>query len=86
MGHVWFVTFEVHKRGLLPKRRNTRLTRTFQTETEAKEFARSKVDDGLVVFAGTINPHSPQLLISSSRIRHWLEGSQDPDDAFANEK
>ena len=92
MPHVWYVTFEVRKRGLLPKRRSPRVTKTFETETEAKDFARTKFDEGLVVFAGTLNPFLPKRLITSSSIPQWLEDSQEqqaakPDDgARAKEK
>jgi hypothetical protein len=76
MAHIWFVTFEVQKRGVLPKR-IPRRSKTFESETEAKDFARSKLNEGLVVFAGTINPYLPQQLIPSSSISLWLEGSQE---------
>jgi hypothetical protein len=56
MRATWYVTFEVDKRGMLPKRRSPRGTETFATEAEAKRFARSKFDEGLIVFAGTLNP------------------------------
>jgi hypothetical protein len=69
---IWYVTFEVRKRGILPKQRSPRETRTFVTEAEAKIFARSKLDEGLIVFAGTINPHSPKQLVPSSQIYVWL--------------
>jgi hypothetical protein len=78
MPHTWYVTFEVHKRGILPKRRSPRMTRTFETETEAKHFARTKFDEGLTVFAGTLNPYLPRQLIPSSSIPFWLEGAIDP--------
>jgi len=35
MQPTWYVTYEVHKRGILPKRRSPRLTTTFETEAEA---------------------------------------------------
>jgi hypothetical protein len=76
MPHAWYVTFEVHKRGLLPKRRSPRITRTFETEAEAKSFARARFDEGLVVYAGTINPHVPRQLIPSNSIPSWLEGTE----------
>jgi hypothetical protein len=69
---IWYVTFEIRKRGILPKQRSPRETRTFATEAEAKIFARSKLDEGLTVFAGTINPHSPKRLVPSSHIYAWL--------------
>jgi hypothetical protein len=65
MPYTWYVTFEVQKRGMLPRRRSPRATRNFETETEAKDFARAKHNGGLIVFAGTINPYSPKQLIPS---------------------
>ena len=73
---TWYVTFEVRKRGILPKQRCPRETRTFVTEAEAKAFARSKLDEGLTVFAGTINPHTPKRLVPSSQIYTWLADEQ----------
>ena len=55
MPYTWYVTFEVQKRGVLPRRRSPRATRNFETETEAKDFARAKFNEGLIVYAGTIN-------------------------------
>jgi len=71
---AWYVTFEIRKRGLLSKKeRSPRETRTFATETEAKMFARWKLEDGLVVFAGTINPHSPKRLILFHDVANWVD-------------
>ncbi|MGY2902579.1 hypothetical protein ACVWVY_001600 [Bradyrhizobium sp. URHC0002] len=79
MPPTWYVTFESRPRGLLAKkRRSPRETRTFATEGEAKILARSKLDEGLIVFAGTINPHLPRRHIPSGQISMWLtEGSED---------
>lgn len=68
---AWYVTFEIHKRGLFPRPRSPRETKTFATEAEAKIFARAKLDEGLVVFAGTINPHLPRQTIAPERILGW---------------
>ena len=76
MQPTWYVTYEVHKRGILPKRRSPRLTTTFETEAEAKDFARAKLQEGLIVFAGTINPHVPRQLVSSHNIAAWLADEQ----------
>ncbi len=81
MTATWYVTFEVRKRGLLLRQRSPRETKTFATEAEAKLFARAKLDEGLAVFAGTINPHLPRRLISSSHIAAWLAEGQDSDKA-----
>jgi hypothetical protein len=76
MAHTWYVTFEVQKRGTLPRARHPRMTKGFATEAEAKEFAREKLDQGLVVTAGTLNPHLPKRIIPSSAIPVWLGGDQ----------
>jgi hypothetical protein len=73
MTHTWYVTFEVPKGARLVRRRSPRSTSTFATEAEAKEFARAKFEQGLVVTAGTIIPHLPRHAIPSSRIAAWLE-------------
>jgi hypothetical protein len=73
MNHIWYVTFEVPRSGTLVQRRNPRLTKTFETEAEAREFARTKFDGGLIVTAGTINPHLPRRAIPSEEIPAWLE-------------
>jgi hypothetical protein len=77
----WYVTFEVRKRGLLLRQRSPRETKTFETEAEARLFARARLDEGLAVFAGTINPHLPRRLIPSSDIAAWLAEEQDSDEA-----
>ena len=79
MSPTWYVTVEVHKRGILPKQRSPRLTTTFETEAEAKNFAHARLQEGLVVFAGTINPYLPRQLITSHDIAAWVaEGRQEP--------
>jgi len=77
MPSIWYVTFEVRMRGTLPKRRSPRLTATFETEAEAKNFARAKLQEGLTVFAGTINPHAPRQLVPSHNIAAWLADEQE---------
>ncbi|MET4386076.1 hypothetical protein ABIB73_001821 [Bradyrhizobium sp. F1.4.3] len=76
MPQTWYVTFEVHKRGTLPKRRSPRETRTFESEADARTFAREKFNEGLIVFAGTLNPFLPRRLIPSSEISSWIEQGQ----------
>ena len=74
MPATWYVTFELRKRALLSgRRRNPRATRRFATEAEARSFARAKLDEGLVVFAGTINPQFPKQLVTSAEIPEWVE-------------
>jgi len=68
MKHTWYVTFEVPPDGALRRRRHPRLTKTFETEAAAKDFARAKFKDGLIVTAGTIIPHLPRVAIPSVEI------------------
>jgi hypothetical protein len=70
---VWYVTFEVPRSGTLLQRRNPRLSKIFETEAEAKAFARRKFDAGLIVTAGTINPYRPRVAIPSEKILAWFE-------------
>lgn len=72
MIHTWYVTYEVQKRGALLKRRSPRETKMFETEAQAKDFARVQFDKGLIVYAGTVNPSLPRRLITSGGIPHWL--------------
>ena len=76
MNHTWYVTFEVPRSGTLVQRRNPRLSKTFDTEAEARDFARTKFDAGLIVTAGTINPHLPRRAIPSEEIPVWLQSDQ----------
>ena len=72
MPDTWYVTFEVQQRGVLPRPRCPRQTTTFATEAEARRFARARIDEGLIVFAGTINPYSPRQLSPAEEISRWL--------------
>jgi hypothetical protein len=85
MNHTWYVTFEVPRSGTLVQRRNPNLAKTFETEAEARDFARTKFYSGLIVTAGTVNPHLPRRAIPSEEIPAWLESgsmqeSQDQED------
>jgi hypothetical protein len=79
MNHTWYVTFEVPRNGTLVQRRNPRLTKTFETEAEARDFARAKFEGGLIVTAGTVNPHLPRTAIPSEGVLAWLETDQAPE-------
>ena len=83
--HTWYVTFEVPWRGTAVRSRRSRSTQTFETETEAKDFARAKFDDGLVVTAGTIIPHLPRCAIPSGSISSWLGEGREQDSGDAAE-
>ena len=70
MSPTWYVTVEVRP-GTLPRPRSPRLTSTFETEAEAKNFARTKLREGWMVFAGTINPFTPRRTVPSHDIAAW---------------
>ena len=77
--HTWYVTTEIPWKGATVRSRRSRTTVTFDTEMDAKDFARVKVDAGLVVNAGTIIPHSPRRAIASGNIPSWLEEGREQD-------
>ncbi len=79
MNQTWYVTFEVPKSATLVQRRNPRLTKTFDTEAKAREFARTKFHAGLIVTAGTLNPQLPRKAIPSVEIPVWLESDRAPE-------
>jgi hypothetical protein len=83
MPNTWYVTFVVPKSGTLVRRRSLRSTRTFATEAEAKDFARVKFGEGLVVTAGTIIPHLPRQAIPSTGIPAWLGSAEERPDENA---
>jgi hypothetical protein len=70
---TWYVSFEPKQQRARGKRTHTRMAETFQTEQEAKVFARAKLADGLNVNAGTLIPHQPKRMISSIQLRDWLD-------------
>ena len=75
MSPTWYVTVEVRP-GVLPRPRSPRLTSTFETEAEAKNFARTKLREGRIVFAGTINPFTPRRTVPSHDVATWVADEQ----------
>jgi hypothetical protein len=71
--HIWYVSFEMPRAPTGEKRPYLRKTRTFQSEIEAKNFAREKLQDSPAVNAGTLNPFLPKQVITSAQIYEWLE-------------
>jgi hypothetical protein len=50
-----------------------RKTKAFQTEIEAKQYAKVMLSKALNVTAGTLNPHLPRRrIISASEIEQWI--------------
>lgn len=67
----WYVSYTVKSdRG---PRRHTRRTKTFDTEEHAKLFVRELAAGNQRIAAGTINPHSPKRVISTTKMEIWLE-------------
>jgi hypothetical protein len=50
-----------------------RKTKSFSTESEAKQFAKVMLSDGFAVTAGTLNPHLPRRrIITAAEIDRWI--------------
>jgi hypothetical protein len=70
---IWYVSFESPKSETrAAARRSSRRSETFFTEDEAKAFACQKYKLGLVVSAGTLNPHLPRRTIPPAVIHLWI--------------
>lgn len=69
-GDTWYVTF--HHPDAASGDYYIRNSKTFRTEAEAKEFAHTRILEGYVVTAGTLNPHLPKRIISFSQLEGWL--------------
>jgi hypothetical protein len=67
----WYVSYTVKSHD--GPRRYARRTRTFETEEDAKLFARESAANNLRLTAGTINPHLPKRIISTTEMATWLE-------------
>lgn len=73
MKNTWFVSFDKPSSGRNGYRR---VTRSFQSETEARSFASELVLRGVRLTAGTINPVQPKRVIASERdLAAWLTKS-----------
>jgi hypothetical protein len=71
----WYVSFRSPPGR---KRSFARATETFANEREAKQFARAKLLDTLIINAGTLNPHLPKRAIAPVHVPEWVE---EPDEA-----
>jgi hypothetical protein len=70
----WFVSVEMpkHRRG---EQTFARQTKTFPTETEAKQFVKQMLSNKKKIVAGTLLSAylPPRRFISGSRIYRWVE-------------
>ena len=70
---TWYVSFVLPKsKKRAAARKSPRRSETFLTEGEAKEFSCQKYKQGLVVTAGTLNPHLPRKTITPAIIHLWI--------------
>lgn len=68
----WYVSYIAV--GSMFDERPHRATKTFRSEEEAREFARTRSAAGdQTLIAGTINPVSPKRVIPSASIPAWLD-------------
>jgi len=71
----WFVSVE------MPKQRRSaqtsaRQTKTFPTETEAKQFAKEMLSNKYRIVAGTLADQPARRFISGSRGYRWIEEAE----------
>jgi hypothetical protein len=66
---IWYVAF---RRPDKASGAYVRKSRSFQTEIEAKKFARERLAEGCDVTAGTLNPYIPKKTIGPWQISDWL--------------
>jgi hypothetical protein len=71
----WYVSFETPSqwRPTSGRAPSSRKTKAFQTEIEAKKYAKVMLSKILKVTAGTMNPHLPRRrIIEASEIEQWI--------------
>jgi hypothetical protein len=68
---TWFVSYKTEDRS-----HHERMTRTFQSEDDAKHFAMQMLIAQKYPVAGTLNPHQPKQIISSFRVASWATSDQ----------
>jgi hypothetical protein len=70
---------------IAPKREHTRDTITFPTESEARQFAKAMLSDGIKIMAGPLHPHQPmRRIVGSSETNQWIERDESNDPARQN--
>jgi hypothetical protein len=72
----WFVSVETpkHLRSLFSSAATrARETKSFPTETEAKQFAIAMLSEGRKVSAGTLSPHQPKRrTVTAWEVNQWI--------------
>jgi hypothetical protein len=63
---AWFVSCKTRTGS-----HHERMTHTFQSEDEAKQFAMRMLVEEKYPIAGTLNPNQPKQIISSFQVAAW---------------
>jgi hypothetical protein len=63
---TWFVSYKT-----INGTHHQRMTRTFESEDDAKRFAMRMWVEQKYSIAGTLNPHQPKRIVSSSSVAIW---------------
>jgi hypothetical protein len=69
---IWYVAFGPHKSDQSADSQS-RSTRTFRSEVDAKLFAMQILSKGWTASAGTLNPHQPKQVVGPSQIESWAD-------------
>jgi hypothetical protein len=72
----WYVSIDrpSQQRPSLSRAPSPRQSKSFTTESEAKQFASAMLSEGFKVMAGTLSPHQPKRrTITASEIDRWIE-------------
>ena len=64
---IWHVSSEVYF-----TRRHARSSVGFESESEAKQFAKASLAAGKAVYAGTINPYTPKRFVPPEQVLDWV--------------
>jgi hypothetical protein len=74
----WFVSVEVPKQLRSSRNESARQTKTFPTETEAKQFAKKMLSSKYSIVAGTLlsADFPARRFISGSQLNGWIEETE----------
>lgn len=70
---IWYVSSEVYL-----TRRHVRSSVGFESESEAKQFAKTSLAAGNAVYAGTINPYTPKRFVPPDQVLDWVNAVDPP--------
>jgi hypothetical protein len=74
--NTWFVSYRLQPRPV--RAGHARTSKTFESEAEAKAFARGLPLAVCDITAGTINPHLPKKFYGSASILDWITDDAEP--------